>query len=94
MKELINKIINDDAVIDTFCNLYMRWQDEKYYENINDYGNVMLTAIKNLAKEVNVNLIATTQKPFGIKTTINGKILHFFVKKKGNYLCVCARLQN
>lgn len=94
MKELITKIINDDAVIDTFCNLYMRWQDEKYYEDINDYGNVMLTAIKNVAKEVNVNLIATTQKPFGIKTTINGKTLYIFVKRKGNYLCVCARLQN
>lgn len=44
------------------CNLYARWQDEKEYEDIADYGKV-------IAKELpaRFKLEGMTKRPFGFK---------------------------
>jgi len=43
------------------CDLYARWQDEKQYEDINDYGK----AISKVLPE-GVKVIKSTKRPFGV----------------------------
>ena len=64
--EFINKVIYDKNVSNTFASLWERWQCEKDYEDINEYGNVLHGAINKIDECM---LFKTTKKPFGI--TVN-----------------------
>ena len=48
-------------------NLYSRWQDEKEYEDINDYKNV----IAKEAEKFNIKVCKMNKKPFGFNFTID-----------------------
>ena len=85
--EFINKVINNEEVSNTFANLWERWQDEKDYEDINKYGNVLHGAINEIGECM---LFKATKKPFGVKVYRAGQLIHFYMKRKGSYLVMCA----
>lgn len=72
-------IINNRSKIQFFANLYCRWEDEKEYENIEDYGKAMLSALPT-----NTKLIKATKKPFGVVFSLEGVKVHLIVKKYPN----------
>lgn len=86
--EFINKVIYNKEVSNTFANLWDRWQDEKEYEDINEYGKVLHGAINKVDECM---LFKATKKPFGVKVYRAGQLIHFFMKRKGSYLVMCAK---
>lgn len=86
--EFINKVINNEQVSNTFANLWGRWQDEQMYEDINEYGKVLHGAINKIGECM---LFKATKKPFGVKVYRAGQLIHFFMKRKGSYLVMCAK---
>lgn len=62
------------------CNLYERWQDEKEYEDINDY----LTVIQKHIPEAKT----ISKRPFGITCECDDGKIKISVKVKGNYLTI------
>lgn len=85
--EFINKVIYNKEVSNTFANLWERWQCEKEYEDINEYGNVLHGAINKIDECM---LFKATKKPFGVKVYRAGQLIHFYMKRKGSYLVMCA----
>lgn len=59
----INAMVN--GLEETMAHLYSRWQDEKEYEDINDYGAVI---IKKLPK--GFKLLKMSKRPFGFDWTM------------------------
>lgn len=58
--------------------LYCRWQDEKEYEDIKDYGVPIKAAIKDIKS---VKTVTMTKSPFGFKfTCVDGSKYRCFVK--------------
>lgn len=86
--EFINKVIYNKEVSNIFANLWDRWQDEKEYEDINEYGKVLHGAINKVDECM---LFKATKKPFGVKVYRAGQLIHFFMKRKGSYLVMCAK---
>lgn len=88
---MVNKILNDDKVIDTFVNLYCRWQDEWMYEDIEEYGEVMHKALQKAG--LKCSLKEATETPFGCKVKAEDKrLLHFFVKIDGEYANLVCKI--
>ena len=85
LKWLINNFRNKTKSTEFVADLYVRWIDEKDYEDINDYA----LAFENVFKIKNVT---PTEKPFGFKFKVkNGeKILnaHVFCRNKGKYFTI------
>ena len=78
------EVINNDKVFNTFANLWERWQDEKDYEDINDYAKVLAGSITKNTSFQPTNVTAT-KRPFGIKfTTQDGEKYHVFCKMKNS----------
>ena len=86
--EFINNVINNEQVSNTFANLWGRWQDEMGYEDINEYGKGLHGAINKIDECM---LFKATKKPFGVKVYRAGQLIHFFMKRKGSYLVMCAK---
>lgn len=87
--ELVQKEIKDifSQCGDRICYLYERWQDEKEYENIEDYK-------KNLQELlVSHTIIRMTKRPFGFTTLIQGKLVHVFIKASRSSLTLKASLE-
>jgi hypothetical protein len=61
-------------------NLYERWQDEKQYENFNDYKKV----IKQQMKEFNIKNV--TKRPFGIVFNYKDNEFFYGLKVDGKYV--------
>lgn len=59
----------------TLFNLYDRWQDEKDYEDIKDYGEV----IKPKVVEVGAEFIKMTPLPFGFTFRLDGAVFQIKV---------------
>jgi hypothetical protein len=55
--------------------LYSRWQDEKEYENINDYAKPMNRHFERHG----LTLEKMTKRPFGCIVVINGKRYQVYV---------------
>lgn len=87
-KEFAKAVINDDNVLDTFANLYCRWQDECMYEDIDEYGKFLCEKINKIGK---ATFVEATSQPFGVKVKYGKDTIHFFSKINGEYLSVCAR---
>ena len=51
------------SVIDLSC----RWNDEKEYEDINDYGDVLKTKVE----ELDGTFVKMTKRPFGFTFTVD-----------------------
>ena len=85
--EQISNIVNNETIGNTFFNLYDRWRDESEYEDINEYGKVLHGAINKIDECM---LFKATKKPFGVKVYRAGQLIHFYMKRKGSYLVMCA----
>lgn len=66
------------------CNLWERWQDEKEYEDIADYGKV-------ISKELGVD-VSMDNRPFGFHVICSKGLAKATVTCRGNKLAVNARL--
>ena len=83
MKTTLTNLVNSSKVLNTFINLKYRWEDEKGYENFDDYAKVMIQVIE---KETNkdVKLIKGTKHPFGVIFEIEGLKFNLFLKTNGH----------
>lgn len=90
---LASKIVNNEAIMNTFFNLKERWLDEYEYEDINDYKKVLVDTIKKQGFDINEENAVPTKKPFGIKAKFcNEYTLHIFVNVRGVYWSLAAKI--
>lgn len=59
-----------------FCYLAERWQDEKEYEDFNDY----IVVIRSLCDQFGVVHVNTTKSPFGFIFAIEGTKFYQYIK--------------
>lgn len=76
-KKETSNLINEKHM-DLISMLYSRWQDEKEYEDINDYVERFKKAIPGT--------ISGTKRPFGFNIQCSDGVLKLAVKVKGGYL--------
>ena len=90
-RENVSKVLNDLNVLRNFNYLYDRWQDEKGYEDFNEYTNAMMKKMPDGAK-----LIKGTKRPFGVKFNYGGDILQVYIKFEdhGKYCKLVAKIIN
>ena len=81
-KELWEKINKEDA--EMLCYLWERWQDEKEYEDINDY---LAYAKKSIPEAFEIH-----KRPFSIVCNCEDGLLRVIVKRKGNYLALSGEI--
>ena len=79
-QELWEKFNNEREIVNRFMYLYERWQDEREYEDINDY----LKHMKQLVPEA----YKISKRPFGITCRCEDGDIRIFCKVKGKYLTV------
>ena len=82
MKTILTNLVNSSKVLNTFINLKYRWEDERGYENFNDYAKVMAQAIEKETKK-DIKLIKGTKRPFGVSFEIEGLKFNLFIKTNG-----------
>lgn len=70
--------VNEKAISDKLFYLYERWQDEKKYEDFNDYFKVMKAMIPEAVKG--------TKRPFGFVAKADDGECDIYIKVKGKYL--------
>ena len=51
MKTTLTNLVNSSKVLNTFINLKYLWEDERWYENFDDYTKIMIQSIKKGNKE-------------------------------------------
>lgn len=83
--EKLTAIGNNEKVGNCFFNLYDRWRDESEYEDINQYGDVIIKIINDQFPQFGASLIASTKRPFGVKINLDGQKFHIQIKLKGCY---------
>ena len=74
---------NDGQIADLIFYLYERWQDEKEYEDIEDY----LKAIQNKAPEA----FKIHKRPFGFTAKCEDGNIQITVKNERSYLVLKAK---
>lgn len=89
--EKVKEIINNTEIINVMYNLYDRWRDESEYEDINEYGKVIVDSIHVHLPHLDVKLIEPTKRPFGVKLQVGDKKVHIFTRIKGSYVQLCAK---
>ena len=82
MKAILTNLVNSSKVLNTFINLKYRWEDERGYENFNDYAKVMAHAVEKETKK-DIKLIKGTKRPFGVSFEIEGLKFNLFLKTSG-----------
>ena len=82
----ISKVLNNPTAVRVFSNLYDRWQDEKEYEDFNDYIAVMMKYMPNGA-----TLVKGTKRPFGVVINYGGATIHIALKLSGRYCSLTAK---
>jgi hypothetical protein len=70
-----------ERIEEIMCELYGRWQDEKDYEDINDYSK----PLEGAAKVSKVKILGMTKKPFGVRYSVGEKEFHAFIKGGRTY---------
>ena len=74
--EKLNAIVNNEKVGNCFFNLYDRWRDESEYEDINQYGDVIIKTINDQFPQFGTSLVSSTRIKRSIHLTfINKKYL-------------------
>lgn len=88
-KEKLIEVLNDTNAVRKFESLYYRWQDEKQYEDFNEYVNAMMESMPNGA-----TLIKGTKRPFGVSFKYGGSQVQVFLKlvDKGKYCKLGAKI--
>lgn len=89
--EKLSAIINNEKVDNCFFNLYDRWRDESEYEDINEYGNVIIKTINDQFPQFGASLVSSTKRPFGVKINLDGQKFHIQIKLKGLYACLSVK---
>lgn len=89
--EKLKEIVNNEKVGDCFFNLYDRWRDESQYEDINQYGDVIIKTIQSQYPQYGVSLAASTKQPFGVKIDLDGQKFHIHIKLKGCYAVLSVK---
>ena len=89
--EKVKEIINNTEIVNVMYNLYDRWRDESEYEDINEYGKVIVSSIHAHLPHLDVKLIGSTKRPFGVKLQVGDKKVHVFTRIKGSYVQLCAK---
>lgn len=74
--EAVEKFTNECST--ALTNLWARWQDEKEYEDIQEYSK----PLKPKAEEHGLTITSMTKKPFGCKVSVNGKNYHVTVNSR------------
>ena len=89
---MIRTLINNENVFNTIYNLCDRWRDEEGYEDFNDYVKVMKSAVEKVVGDI--TNVKGTKRPFGLKFTMqNGQNVELFIKFKGRYCNLAARVK-
>ena len=92
MKTILTNLVNSSKVLNTFVNLKYRWEDERGYENFNEYAKVMVQAIEKETKK-DIKLIKGTKRPFGVSFEIEGSKFNLFLKSSGRSVWLaCKRI--
>ena len=92
MKTILTNLVNSSKVLNTFVNLKYRWEDERGYENFNEYAKVMVQAIEKETKK-DIKLIKGTKRPFGVSFEIEGLKFNLFLKSSGRSVWLaCKRI--
>ena len=92
MKTILTNLVNSSKVLNTFVNLKYRWEDERGYENLNDYAKIMVQAIEKETKK-DIKLIKGTKRPFGVSFEIEGLKFNLFLKSSGRSVWLaCKRI--
>ena len=86
-RENISKVLNSSKCIEHFDYLYYRWQDEKQYEDFNDYVKSMMTVMPEGA-----TLIKGSKRPFGVTINYGGQKVEITIKHKGGYCSLVAKI--
>jgi hypothetical protein len=85
-KQNVINVLNNRQVLEHFLYLYERWQDEKEYEDFNDYAKSMMQSMPNGA-----TLIKGTKRPFGVVINYGSNKVHISLKLRGNYASLTAK---
>ena len=86
-RENISKVLNNTKNIEHFNYLYDRWQDEKQYEDFNDYIKSMMTVMPEGA-----TLVKGSKRPFGVTINYGGQKVEIALKHRGRYCSLVAKI--
>ena len=89
--EKLKAIVNNEKVGNCFFNLYDRWRDESEYEDINQYGDVIIKTINKQYPQYGATLVASTNRPFGVKIDLDGQKFQIQIKLKGCYVVLSVK---
>jgi hypothetical protein len=88
---MIRNLVNDKGVFNTFINLYDRWQDEREYEDFNDYVKVMQKAVEKVVGDI--TNVKGSKRPFGLSFKLtDGRNVKLFIKFNGRYCNMAASI--
>lgn len=85
-RQNVINVLNNRQTLEHFLYLYERWQDEKEYEDFNDYVTSMMQSMPKGA-----TLVKGTKRPFGVIINYGGKKVHISLKLRGNYASLTAK---
>lgn len=74
------KVPVPQKLMDQYADLWGRWQDEKEYEDFDDYKKFMGAMVE----EAGGKLLTMTQRPWRLEFKIQG--YRKYIVKKGNYM--------
>jgi len=86
IKKEIMTYLDSDA-LNLLANLKGRWDCEKEYEDWNDYAEKMKESIPSSWK-----FVKATKRPFGFHAKIESLKVSFFLKPKGRYVTLSAKV--
>lgn len=85
-RQNVINVLNNRQTLEHFLYLYERWQDEKEYEDFNDYVTSMMQSMPKGA-----TLVKGTKRPFGVVINYGGNKVHISLKLRGNYASLTAK---
>ena len=89
--EKLTAIVNNEKVGNCFFNLYDRWRDESEYEDINQYGDVIIKTINKQFPQYGATLVSSTKRPFGVKIDLDGQKFNIQIKLKDCYAVLSVK---
>jgi hypothetical protein len=88
-RENIRNVVKNLGTAQKFLNLYERWQDEKDYEDFNEYVTAMMKSMPTGAK-----LIKGTKRPFGVFFNYGGNTVLVAIEIEKGYCQLVAKIAN
>ena len=84
-QKTIGKVVKFSEQIDeNFYYVYVRWCDEKEYEDFEDYSNYMKKQLSENLPEA--TFIKATKRPFGFRFKIDGHLFRMCANSKETYI--------